>query len=408
MRMDIGPIWRAMLRNKSGFVLIALQIAVTLTIMVNAFGIIQERAQKMGRASGLDEANTFALASVAFTDLEREQRIALIDEDLDLIRNVPGVVNAIASNSFPLRQGGWSMSLSLEPGNQTPESVGSAIYFVDEHGVETFDLEIIDGENFSPDQITWADFEDTTWPAYGIITEALGKEMWPDETGSYVGKTMYINDNDPVNIIGVVDALQAPWPTWTGVERSMLVPQKRATGFVRYIIRTEPGLRDRLMPEIEALLADSNKDRIIRDMVTMDKTRQLAYVGDAALIKIMSFVVFLLTIITALGIVGLASFNVSRRTRQIGIRRALGATKQSIVRYFMIENTIVSGIGLVIGGALAIGLNIVMVNAFALEPLAWYVIPAGMVGLWIVGQLAVAGPARRASNITPAIATRSG
>ena len=49
--MDIGPIWRAMLRNKAGFVLIALQIAVTLTIVVNAFGIIQERAARIARTA---------------------------------------------------------------------------------------------------------------------------------------------------------------------------------------------------------------------------------------------------------------------------------------------------------------------------------------------------------------------
>ena len=405
--MDIGPIWRAMLRNKAGFVLIALQVAVTLTIMVNAIGIIQERAGRIERPSGLDEANTFAFASVLFTDYEREQRKVLIDEDLDLIRNTPGVLSAVASNSFPLRQGGWSMSLSLEPGNQTPESVSSAIYFVDEHGVDTFDLEVIDGENFAPGQITWSREDDNSWPAYGLITEALGKELWPDEAGSYVGKTLFINDNDPVNIVGVIDQLQAPWPGWTGLERSMLVPQRRPSEFVRYIVRTEPGLRDKLMPTLEAKLAASNKDRIIRDMTTMDETRKLAYVGDAALIKILSFIVLLLTIITALGIVGLASFNVSRRTRQIGIRRALGATKPAIVRYFMVENTIVSGIGLALGSMLAIGLNIVMVDAFALEPLAWYVIPAGVLALWAVGQLAVAGPARRASNIAPAIATRS-
>ena len=48
-----------------------------------------------------------------------------------------------------------------------------------------------------------------------------------------------------------------------------------------------------------------------------------------------------------------------------------------------------------------------MVEAFSLEPLAWYVIPIGVIALWAVGQLAVAGPARKASNITPAIATRS-
>ncbi len=405
--MEIGPIWRAMLRNKAGFVLIALQIAVTLTIMVNAFGIIQERAGKIGRDSGLDEANTFAFASVLFTDYERDQRKVLIDEDLDLIRNVPGVVNAVASNSFPLRQGGWSMALALEPGNQTPESVGTAIYFVDEHGAETFDVSIVDGRNFTPEEVTWSIEDDNTWPAYGIISAALGEEMWPDDAGSYVGKVMYINDTDPVNVVGVVDTLQAPWPSWTGVERSMLVPQRRPSEFVRYIVRTEAGMRDRLMPEIEAMLAASNQDRIIRDMTTMDDVRKLAYVADSALIKILSFVVVLLTVITTLGIVGLASFNVSRRTRQIGIRRALGATRPAIVRYFMIENSIVSAIGLIVGSAFAIGLNIAMVEAFSLEPLAWYVIPAGVITLWAVGQLAVAGPARRASNITPAIATRS-
>ena len=405
--MDIGPIWRAMLRNKAGFVLIALQVAVTLTIMVNAIGIIQERSGRMDRDSGIDEANTFAFASVLFTDYEREQRKVLIDEDLDLIRNVPGVINAVASNSFPLRQGGWSMGVALEPGNQGPQSVGTAIYFVDEHGAETFDVDVIDGRNFTPEQVTWSIENDNTWPAYGMITEALGKEMWPDEDGSYVGKVIYINDTDPVNIVGVVDTLQAPWESWTGVERSMLVPQRRPSGFLRYIVRAEPGMRDKLMPEIEAMLAASNKDRIIRDMTTMENVRKLAYVGDAALVKILSFIVVLLTIITALGIVGLSSFNVSRRTRQIGIRRALGATKPAIVRYFMIENTIVSAIGLTVGSALAIGLNIFMVEAFSLEPLAWYVIPAGAIILWVVGQLSVAGPARRASNITPAIATRS-
>ena len=74
----------------------------------------------------------------------------------------------------------------------------------------------------------------------------------------------------------------------------------------------------------------------------------------------------------------------------------------------MIENSIVSAIGLTIGAALAIALNIVMVQAFSLQPLSWYVIPAGMLALLLVGQAAVAGPARRASNIPPAIATRSG
>ncbi len=77
------------------------------------------------------------------------------------------------------------------------------------------------------------------------------------------------------------------------------------------------------------------------------------------------------------------------------------------MRYFMIENFIVSSVGIIVGSVLAIALNIVMVQAFALTPLAWYVVPVAMIVLWIVGQAVVAGPARRASNISPAIATRS-
>lgn len=404
--MEIGPIWRAMLKNKAGFVLIALQIAVTMTIIVNAVGIIQERRNALGRDSGLDEANTFAIVSVAFEE-ETEANRALIDADLDLIRNHPGVQSAVATNSFPLRQGGWSMSLRTTPAGEDGESVGTAIYFVDEHGLETFGTELVEGQNFTPNQVNWNDPEDNTWPATAIITEALAKEIFPDEDGSIIGKTVFINDDDPVNIVGIVDRLQAPWQGWSGVERSMLVPQRRGSSFQRYVIRAEPGYRDEIMPQIEEMLASSNKDRLIRDMVTMDHVRKLAYLGDAALVKILLFVVTLLVLITGLGIVGLASFNVSRRTRQIGIRRALGATKHAIVRYFMIENFIVSSIGVVFGGILAVGLNILLVETFSLEPLSWYVIPAAMIALWIVGQAAVAGPARRASNISPAIATRS-
>jgi len=405
--MDIGPIWRAMLRNKAGFVLIALQIAITMTVMVNAIAIMQERANNVARESGLDEPNTFALVSVSFSEREEEVRKAMIDEDLAMIRGLPGVRNAVATNSFPLRQGGWSMSLQLAPGSQSTDSVGSAIYFVDEHGIDTFAVKIIDGKNFAPNQVVWNVEDEDTWPTAGIITEALGKELFSEEKGSYVGKTFYINDNDPVNVVGVIERLQAPWNGWSGVERSLLVPQRRTSEFQRYVIRAEPGYRDSLMPQIEELLSNSNKDRLIRDVTTMDEVRKLAYLGDTAMIKILTFVVGMLTIITGLGIVGLASFNVSRRTRQIGIRRALGATKPAIIRYFMVENFIVSGLGLVIGAILSIALNIAMVQAFALEPLAWYVIPLAMIALWTVGQAAVAGPAKKASNITPAIATRS-
>jgi putative ABC transport system permease protein len=125
------------------------------------------------------------------------------------------------------------------------------------------------------------------------------------------------------------------------------------------------------------------------------------------MIKMLVFIVSLLTAITSLGIVGLASFSVARRTKQIGTRRALGATRPAILRYFLLENFLISSVGVVTGAILAVALNIWMVNTFNLTPITWYIIPAAMVVLWLVGQGAVYGPARRASFVSPATATRS-
>lgn len=112
--METGPILRALMHNKTSFVLIALQIAVTMAIMVNAIGIIQERSTQMARSSGVDEENIFYLTSVVFNaDANYEVQIS---EDLDAIRNFPGVRNAVLTNTVPLQGGGWSSELQLEPG----------------------------------------------------------------------------------------------------------------------------------------------------------------------------------------------------------------------------------------------------------------------------------------------------
>jgi len=169
-----------------------------------------------------------------------------------------------------------------------------------------------------------------------------------------------MNENDPVKIVGVLDRLQAPWAGWDTVENAMLTPRIRDGEFQRQVIRTEPGYRDELLPQIEREMA-KNEERVIEEVRTMEEARRRSYLGDAGMIKMMSFIVTLLTLITGFGIVGLASFSVSRRTRQIGVRRALGATRPAIMRYFMIENFIVSSVGIVAGGIFTVALNIIKV-----------------------------------------------
>ena len=361
--MEIGPIWRAMMRNKTGAILIALQIAVTMAIMVNAVSIMQERSKQMARPSGVDEHNIFYISSVGFAEDFNER--ATIEEDLAALRAMPGVVNAIQSNSVPLSGGGWSMGLQTEPGEEI-DGTGVAIYFVDEHGLDTFGLNLLSGKNFDATESEWRERSGTEWPANTLITHAMAEALFPDDPEGALGKTVYINSDEPITITGIIEQMQAPWNGWDGVERVMLAPTHTLFGSTRYIIRAEPGMRDELMPQVETLLAESNQGRIVRSMRTMAETRERSYRGDSSMIKILTFTVILLIVITSLGIVGLASFSVNRRTKQIGTRRALGASKIAILRYFMTENFIISLVGVSIGAALTIGLNIIMVEAFTL------------------------------------------
>lgn len=402
---EIGPIFRALLRNKVGAVLIAIQIAVTMTIIVNSVFIIVERSQQMQRASGLDENNSFYLSSLGFgSDFNAK---VSIEEDVNLLRRLPGVLNAVQINAVPVSGSGWSMTLQTQAGAEF-DGIGSAVYMVDEQGLNTLDVELIAGENFKATDIQWREESQTTWPAKVIITQALAKMLYPDqEPMQVVGKTLFISQVQPMIIIGVIDQLQAPWTDWNKVENVMLSPERLNNSSARYFIRTEPGQRDQVMAQVEELLANSNKNRIIKNMRSLQETRERSYRGHSAMIKILSTVMIILTIVTALGIVGMASFSVNQRKKQIGTRRALGATRGAIMRYFMLENLMITTVGVAFGAALTIALNIVLVNEFSLPGLDWYYIPIGMLTLWLVGQMAVWGPAQKAANIPPALATRT-
>ncbi len=402
--LEIGLIIRALLRNKIGALLIALQIALTLAIMVNAIFMIQDRQTKMQRDSGLDEVNTFYLTNNVFGSDYNLQ--ANLQVDLHAIRNTPGIVDAVQINAIPLSGGGWSMSLQHEPG-EDKDSLGSALYMVDDHGINTLGLELIAGENFSQQDIQWRESGSSKWPPKTIITQAFAEQLYPDDWQSAVGKTFYISQSQPMQIIGIVKTLQAPWNSWDGVERSMLVPFQMESKSNYYFIRTENGQRDKMMPVIEKLLAESNKERIIRRVTTLEDTRARSYRQHNATNKILTTVIITLTLITGFGIVGLAIFSINRRTKQIGTRRALGATQWQVMRYFMVENFMISGVGILLGVIGAIALNFWLVKTFNLSPIGFDLILFGIGTLFVVGQLAVLYPARRAALIPPATATRT-
>ncbi|MGQ0799302.1 MAG: ABC transporter permease [Pseudomarimonas sp.] len=409
--MHIRPIFSALLRNKVGLILIGLQMALTLAVVVNALYIIQQRLALMNESSGIDEPNIFSVTSSGFVaDFDAG---SVVRDDLRRIRETPGVVAAFASNTMPLTNGGWASGLENHE-SEPAVTATTAMYFADEQAVKTYGVNLIAGRNFTAEEI--GDFlpESENIPTQIIITEGLARALFPDveAVSDMVGRRIITGDPDrhpPAEIIGIVERLRSPWRGWADIEeRVTLVPYRKLdTGNVMYIVRTEPGQRDRLMGEIENMLIESNSGRIIRGLRSFSEVRENFYRNDGAVSILLGIVVAALLLVTGLGIVGLVSFWVTQRIKQIGTRRALGASKPNILGYFMTENLIIACIGAVSGSALAYLLNALLMSEFGLSRLAWYWVPVGALIILILGQIAAFGPARRASRVSPAIATRT-
>lgn len=402
--MEIGPIFRALMRNKLGVILIAAQIAFTLTVIVNAVYIINDRSERMARPSGTDEANLFFISSIGYGDNYNEAVITA--EDLNMIRQLPGVVSATVTNAIPVSGSGSSTGMSTVAG-RLEGVVPTALYTVDEQAVSTLGLELVAGRDFTATDVSYRDDTIARGDNQIIITVAMAEALFPDEGMQAVGRSIYdVNGNASV-IIGLVERLQAPWPESTFVENSMLIPEVYDDNSAMYLVRTEPGQRDRLMVEIEERLAASGHSRILRNNRSLEETRAESYRLDSVMSTILMAVIGTLMFITAMGIVGLAVFSINRRRKQIGTRRALGASRADILRYFLLENLLISSTGVVAGAILAIAFNLFLVQTFDMSRIDWYYAPIGMLVLLILGQLSVIGPASSASRISPALATRS-
>jgi putative ABC transport system permease protein len=174
-----------------------------------------------------------------------------------------------------------------------------------------------------------------------------------------------------------------------------------------YVIRANPGMRDQLMAKLDKDFADLQPGRFVERMQAYDVTAAHARRGPRGSAIILSVVAFLVLIVTVVGIVGLAAFKVATRTKQLGTRRAIGARKFHIVRYFLVENWLTTTGGVVFGCILALAAGVQLSRMYQMPRLPLYFLVAGILLLWIVGLLAVLVPAHRGASISPAVATRT-
>jgi putative ABC transport system permease protein len=406
-----------MLRNRTGPILICLQIALTLALVVNSIFLIQLQMEKIARPLGIDVDN-IAIFNVALVE-PLDDMEPFVKNDLDEIRRIPGVIDATAISQY-MHNGGGS-SNGYRPVSERNDDLvrGVSVNEVDEHGLNALGIDLLYGRNFRADEILYPVPNASVGPSEVIlITESLAQEFFPDsELAEIVGKVIYPGDVDttPIEIIGIMSDVAAHWINYDSefaeeaAYHFMLLPLVQTWNGEGhyYTFRTEPGAQDRLMAAVTDKLYEINPDRLFYEPTTQAEIVRSTHEGNRAIATILGVISVLMIMVTAFGIVGLASFTVNQRTRQIGTRRALGAKKRDILRYFLIENVMLTTIGVVLGSALAYGIHLFLFSIMHIPKMSFSLIPFGVLVLYALGFVAVLGPALRATAVAPAVATRT-
>ncbi|MFO1505527.1 MAG: FtsX-like permease family protein [Lysobacterales bacterium] len=409
--MDIVPILATLRRHKLILWLLMLEIAFSCAIVCNGVFLIVQRMQHMDMPSGIVEHELVQVQQAPIAP--PLDRYARAQADLAALRRIPGVEAVGMTNQLPFGGSSSNANVMLSP-TQPHRTLSAATYF-GENLVSTFGLRLIAGRDLEPDDYVDADVilkslaegSGKGFPAPTLVSEAMARRLWPNE--SALGKMFWLAPKANFRVVGVVAKLARAnaYDTATA-QYSMIIPlHMGADKDQSYVIRTRPQDRQPVLQAAVAALKNADPTRVITHTRTYDAIRSDYFKDDHAMAGMLASVIVAVLLVTGLGIVGLASFWVAQRHKQIGIRRALGATRTDILRYFQTENFLIVTFGIAAGMALAYGSSLWLMTHYELPHLPWFYLPAGAVALWLIGQLAVLGPALRASKVPPVVATRT-
>ena len=401
--MQLRHVLAALPRHKLVCLLVVVEIAVAFAILCNAIFVIRGRVQQMQIATGIAENG---LIYIHNDGVGEEANASLVARNLLALRGLSGVQSAVAMFPLPLE----NMSINFRPW-LTPDMKlrGPAVgMFVGTPGyLDTLGLKIVGGRDFSDAEYDGMDPTMKTLSPAVIVTRDLADKLWPGQNP--IGKEFWRSPSRGYTVVGVVERLVRGYLRKDFVpEYSALFPV-RPVSFVSslYVMRVAPFDRDRLLRESSDLLLKLNPDMLIDARGSYADMRADYFSQDASLVWLLALVCVAMLLVTALGIAGLANFWVQQRGRSIGIRRAIGATRGDILRYFQAENFLIVGFGIVPGVLLAFALNLLLMAHYELPRLPLIYLPVGALVLWGLGQMAVLGPALRAAAVPPVVATRS-
>ncbi len=407
--MAIRPILASLSRHRTAAVLIVFEIALAFAIVSNAVFLIHNRLQRMDMPSGVAE-HELVEVHMAYID-HRADAGARARTDLVALRQIPGVQAATLVNQLPFGGSSSNGPVALTSDQRQP-TLNASEYF-GEHLLSTLGVRLVAGRAFRPDEYVSVDVAIKALqsgnikqlPHVAIITRALAERLWPGQ--SALGRSFYLSTLR-FQVVGVVEHLVRPNQFHNGAGYSLLMPLRaNVQDGALFVLRCAPQDRERVLKAAVATLKRLDPNRVLLHQRTFDQIRHAYFQNDRAMAGILAGVIAALLLTTALGIYGLASFWVQQRTRQIGVRRALGARRIDILRYFQTENALLVLAGVAIGCAAALGISVWLMAHYEMPRLPLAYLGVGAIVVVLLGQLSVLGPALRGARVPPTMAMRA-
>ncbi|NQZ90224.1 MAG: ABC transporter permease [Colwellia sp.] len=404
--MDIKPIFLSLKQNKFLTILMVIQIAFTMGVLSSSVLVATDTLREWGMPSGIPHEDIIRI-SPEFFDETQDIGQALV-KDLERVKNMPNVINVAPSNAVPFTAERMiNVYLATEEDAQEYKTV---VFHSDENIFDVLQLSLIEGRLLNASDVIKGETSTTPENASQVmISQDMATALFADQPA--LGQTIWLAKNaDPVQVVGIYsnfmvgERLNARGKSY----QSIIRPQVKwdQSQQPHYLIRVESGKGTAMMEDIIDVFYQE-RGRYIRTSELLKRTQKRMYDGRGSRALTMLVISVVLLIITGLGMTGLTAFQVTQKRKQIGTRRALGAKKRDIMRYFLTENSIITLAGLLIGILVTLMITFELSEQASQNFMNVSVLLLTGLVMWIVNILAVWFPAKRAANIDPAIVTRS-
>jgi putative ABC transport system permease protein len=387
-------------RNRARSVFVIAEVAFALVLLIGAALMLRsfQRLQRVDPGFKPDDVLTMNIMLPDSKYAEPEQWRSFEDRLLERVRAIGGVESAGAVTSLPLSGAGISMGFEVA-GRPSASHAGSdsANYRAISHDyLQTVGIRVLRGRAF-------IERVSDRSPNVIIISETMARIYFPGEDP--LGKRIKVDYNDTqAEVVGVVgDVKHEKLEAGSGAE--MYLPyQQTPWWFMSLVVRARS---ESVAASVKEAVAAIDKDIAVYNVRPMGELLKKSVSQPRFNMLMLSIFALVATILAAIGIYGVISYSVTERTREIGIRQAMGATAGNVVGLIFRQTArlVAAGIAVVLVGAFALTrlMKSLLFEVSPFDPLSFALIPILLAGVALAASFI---PALRATRVDPIVALR--